>query len=55
MAKEVIKIGRKRAEAPDIACIHDTHSGFTTIKRKFRDQDGLLSQQTDQHDQRNRM
>ena len=52
MANEVIRIGRRRAAAPNTAAHVILIPMLTTVEGELYDQDGVLRQQTHQHDQR---
>jgi hypothetical protein len=49
-ANEVIKIGRKRARAPSIAALSNPFLS-SPLYGKFDDQNGILGEQPDKHDQ----
>ena len=53
IANDVIKIGRRRAAAPNTAAPGDTHTHSAAFEGKLYNQDGILGQQTHQHDEGN--
>ncbi len=52
-AKEVIRIGRKRNFPPSMAASLRVSALLAPLHREFDDQDRVLAEQTDQHDQTN--